>query len=144
MPTNNSGMMAICNDYARVELIDPTGGRTLDNMRVTNATTAQVQRITPYNANDNNRQSDRFVEDGSYLRVKNIALGYTLPRKWLQKVGVESLRVYFNVQNAFTITGYDGYDPEIGSYNQNVKLTGVDFARYPSQRIYTFGMNLKF
>ena len=144
MPTNNSGMMAICNDYARVELIDPTGGRTLDNMRVTNATTAQVQRITPYNANDNNRQSDRFVEDGSYLRVKNIALGYTLPRKWLQKVGVESLRIYFNVQNAFTITGYDGYDPEIGSYNQNVKLTGVDFARYPSQRIYTFGMNLKF
>lgn len=144
MPTNNSGMMAICNDYARVELIDATGERTLENMHVTNATTAQVQRITPYNANDNNRQSDRFVENGSYLRVKNIALGYTLPRQWLQKVGIESLRVYCNIQNAFTITGYDGYDPEIGSYNQNVKLTGIDFARYPSQRIYTFGLNVNF
>ena len=144
MPTNNSGMMAICNDYARVELIDATGERTLENMHVTNATTAQVQRITPYNANDNNRQSDRFVENGSYLRVKNIALGYTLPRQWLQKVGIESLRVYCNIQNAFTITGYDGYDPEIGSYNQNVKLTGIDFARYPSQRIYTFCLNVNF
>ena len=144
MPTNNSGMMAICNDYARVELIDPDGERTLQNMHVTNAGSAKVQRITPYNANDNNRQSDRFVEDGSYLRVKNIALGYNLPRKWLQKVGIESVRVYCNIQNAFTITGYDGYDPEIGSYNQNVKLTGIDFARYPSQRIYTFGMNVNF
>ena len=144
MPTNNSGMMAICNDYARVELIDPDGERTLNNMHVTNAGSAKVQRITPYNANDNNRQSDRFVEDGSYLRLKNIALGYNLPRKWLQKVGIESVRVYCNVQNAFTITGYDGYDPEIGSYNQNVKLTGIDFARYPSQRIYTFGMNVNF
>ena len=144
MPTNNSGMMAICNDYARVELIDATGERILSNMHVTNATTAQVQRITPYNANDNNRQSDRFVENGSYLRMKNIALGYTLPRKWLQKVDIESLRVYCNIQNAFTITGYDGYDPEIGSYNQNVKLTGIDFARYPSQRIYTFGLNVNF
>ena len=144
MPTNNSGMMAICNDYARVELIDPDGERTLNNMHVTNAGSAKVQRITPYNANDNNRQSDRFVEDGSYLRLKNIALGYNLPRKWLQKIGIESVRVYCNVQNAFTITGYDGYDPEIGSYNQNVKLTGIDFARYPSQRIYTFGMNVNF
>ena len=144
MPTLNAGMLAICNDYARVELIDPTGGRTLENMHVTNPGSAQVQRITAYNSNDNNRQSDRFVEDGSYLRVKNIALGYTLPKKWLQKVGVENVRVYCNIQNAFTITGYDGYDPEIGSYNQNVKLTGIDFARYPSQRIYTFGMNVNF
>ena len=60
----------------------------------------------------------------------------------LQKVKIENLRVYFNVQNLWTITGYKGYDPEVGAYNQGVLLRGVDYARYPSQRIYTFGLNL--
>ena len=88
--------------------------------------------------------SDRFIEDGSYLRIKNISLGYTFPRSWLEKIGIENLRIYANVQNAFTFTKYKGYDPEIGAYNQNVLTRGIDNARYPSQRIYTFGLNLGF
>ena len=84
------------------------------------------------------------MEDGSYLRLKNVSLGYTLPKSLLEKIGIERVRVYCNIQNLFTITGYDGYDPEVGAYNQNVLLTGVDYARYPSQRIYTFGINVNF
>ena len=144
VPTNNTGMLRICKDYAQVGLIDSNGGNTLENMYVINAGSARVQRITQHNANDNNRTSDRFVEDGSYLRLKNVSLGYTLPKSLLEKIGIERVRVYCNIQNLFTITGYDGYDPEVGAYNQNVLLTGVDYARYPSQRIYTFGINVNF
>ena len=88
--------------------------------------------------------SNRFVEDGSYLRIKNISLGYTFPKKWIRKWRIDNLRIYMNVQNAFTFTKYKGYDPEVGAYNYNVLLRGVDYARYPSQRIYTFGLNLSF
>lgn len=144
IPTNNTGLLRENKDYAQVMLIDPSGENTLSNMYVANAGKASVQRITPHNANDNNRTSDRFVEDGSYLRVKNISLGYTLPRALTGKLGIENLRIYCNIQNAFTITGYSGYDPEVGAYNQNVLLRGLDYARYPSQRIYTFGLNLNF
>ena len=144
VPTNNTGMLRVNKDYAQIGLIDPDGGNTLENMYVINAATAKVQRITQHNANDNNRTSDRFVENGSYLRLKNISLGYTLPKSLLNKFKIERVRVYLNIQNLLTITGYDGYDPEVGAYNQNVLLTGIDYARYPSQRIYTFGLNVNF
>ena len=86
--------------------------------------------------------SNKFVEDGSYLRLRNIALGYTLPGKLTKKWGLNNVRFYVNIQNLFTITKYKGYDPEVGSYNQGVLLRGIDYARYPSQRIYTFGLNV--
>lgn len=131
-------------DLARVELIDPDGPNEIWNVYVSNAATAQVQRLTTADANNNSRMSSRFVEDGSYLRIKNISLGYTFPQKWTRKWHIENLRLYMNVQNAFTFTNYKGYDPEVGAYNYNVLLRGVDYARYPSQRIYTFGLNLSF
>ena len=131
-------------NLARVALIDPNGPNEIWNVHVTNAETAQVQRLTSSDANDNNRMSNRFVEDGSYLRIKNISLGYTFPQRWIRKWKIENLRVYMNIQNAFTFTKYKGYDPEVGAYNYNVLLRGVDYARYPSQRIYTFGLNLSF
>ena len=140
-PMNRWVSLKSVRDYARYDLINPNGGRTLDNMHVTNPG-ASTYRIDQAAANTNDRMSSVFVEDGSYVRIKNLAIGYTLPKKWLQKVKIENLRVYFNVQNLWTITGYSGYDPEVGSYNQNVLLRGVDYARYPSQRIYTFGLNL--
>ena len=140
-PMNRWVSLKSVRDYARYELIATDGERTLDNMRMTNPG-ASTYRIDQAAANTNDRMSSVFVEDGTYVRIKNLAIGYTLPKKWLQKVKIENLRVYFNVQNLWTITGYDGYDPEVGSYNQNVLLRGVDYARYPSQRIYTFGMNL--
>ena len=107
-PMNNSGMLKEATNIARVELIDPTQPATLSNVHVVNAGSAEVQRITASDANDNNRMSSRFVEDGSYLRIKNISLGYTFPKKWISKFNIDNLRVYMNIQNAFTFTKYKG------------------------------------
>lgn len=141
-PMRNSNLLKEATGIARVELIDPSQPEEIWNVHVANPGSAQVQRITTSSANNNNRFSSRFVEDGSYLRIKNIALGYTFPQKWTKKWGIENLRLYMNIQNAFTFTKYKGYDPEVGAYNYNVLLRGVDYARYPSQRIYTFGLNI--
>ncbi|HCK25046.1 MAG TPA: TonB-dependent receptor, partial [Bacteroides graminisolvens] len=92
----------------------------------------------------NYRFSDKFVEDGSYLRIQSISLGYTLPQKWVTKVGLQNMKIYCNLQNVYTFTKYKGYDPEIGSANQDALLTGFDNYRYPTPRIYTFGLNLTF
>lgn len=140
-PANRWVTLKSVRDFARYDLIDPDGERTLANMQMTNPG-ASTYRIDQATANENSRMSSVFIEDGSYLRIKNLALGYTLPKKWLQKAKIDRIRIYFNVQNLFTFTKYKGYDPEVGSYNQNVLLRGVDYARYPSQRIYTFGINL--
>ena len=140
-PTNRWVTLKSVCDFAKYELIDPNGERTLANMQMTNPG-ASTYRIDQATANENARMSNIFIEDGSYVRIKNLAVGYTLPKKLLKKVKIENLRLYFNVQNLWTFTKYNGYDPEVGAYNQNVLLRGVDYARYPSQRIFTFGLNL--
>ena len=88
--------------------------------------------------------SDRFIEDGSFLRLANISLGYTLPKNIVSKLNIDRLRVYVSGQNLFTITGYSGYDPEIGAYNQNSLLQNIDMGHYPLPRMFTFGLNLGF
>lgn len=143
-PMRNSNLLKEVTGIAHVELIDPTQPEEIWNVHVSNPESATVQRLNTADGNDNNRMSSRFVEDGSYLRIKNISLGYTFPQKWTRKWHIENLRVYMNIQNAFTFTKYKGYDPEVGAYNYNVLLRGVDYARYPSQRIYTVGLNLSF
>jgi hypothetical protein len=146
-PMGWGNKLADVSDYARVEMRDPNGSVTdLSNVYLANPRSAKVQRITAngQNMNDNNRVSTRFVEDGSYIRLKTLSLAWNLPKKWLKPLKLDWVQVYGNVQNLFTITGYDGYDPELGSYNQNVKLTGLDNYRYPSQRIYNFGLKVSF
>ena len=85
--------------------------------------------------------SDIYVQDGSYLRLKNISLGYTLPRALTQKVKINRFRVYVMAENLFTWTKYWGYDPEIGTSSTSL---GVDYGVYPQARIYTVGFNLSF
>ena len=144
-PMRNSNLLKEATNIAQIAMHDPeVGDETLSNVYIANADAAKVQRITTSSANDNNRISDRFVEDASYLRVKNISLGYTFPKKWMRRLQIDHLRLYVNIQNLWTITGYKGYDPEVGALNYNVLLRGVDDARYPSQRIYTFGLNFNF
>ena len=98
------------------------------------------------NPNNNDRWSDRYIEDASYLRVKNITLGYTLPKSVCKKLYVDNVRLYCNIQNLFTITGYDGYDPEVGAStaDQNGYVYGLDNGRYPSPTVYSFGLNVTF
>lgn len=144
-PMRNSNLLKEATNIALIAKRDPNvGDDVLSNVYISNAEQAQVQRVTTSSANDNNRISDRFIEDASYLRVKNISLGYTLPQKWTRRLQIEHLRLYVNIQNLWTITNYKGYDPEIGALNYNILLRGVDDARYPSQRIYTFGLNFNF
>lgn len=88
--------------------------------------------------------SDRYVEKGDYLRIQNVTLGYTLSSNFASQIGFTRLRIYATAQNLFTLTKYSGYDPEIGSFNQNILLSGIDNGRYPSPRTYTFGVNLDF
>ena len=103
-----------------------------------------VPRFSQLNVNANDRMSDRWIEDGSFIRIQNISLGYTLPRDLTQRVKVEKLRVYANAQNLFVITNYSGFDPEIGAFNQDALLQNVDMGRYPSPRVFTFGVNVDF
>jgi len=91
----------------------------------------------PFGNSINSDPSSRFVESGSYLRLKNIQLGYTIPNRLLKNVGINSLRVYVAATNLFTITDYSGYDPEIGG-------AGVDYGNYPQARTYTIGAKLNF
>jgi TonB-dependent starch-binding outer membrane protein SusC len=94
--------------------------------------------------NDNRRASDRFIEDGSYVRIQNISFGYTLPTGLLDKAFIKKLKVYGSLQNLYTFTKYSGYDPEIGSFNQNSKLSNVDNGHYPMPRTFTLGVNVEF
>ena len=87
--------------------------------------------------NQNCRVSDRFVENGSYLRLKNITLSYTLPKKWMQKIQLENARISFSCENVATITGYSGFDPE-------VDINGIDSSRYPISRTFSMGLNFNF
>lgn len=136
---------------ARLEPIDasivyPDGSQWyqhIENVQVANPN-ASLPRAIIGDPNDNDRISDRYVEDGSYLRLKNLALGYTFPKKVTRKLGVDNLRIYCNIQNLLTITGYDGYDPEIGVSTMSPNVYGVDYGRYPSPTTYSFGLNLSF
>ncbi len=94
--------------------------------------------------NPNLYNSDRFIESGSYLRIQNVSLGYTLPNSVIRKMKLNRLRVYASGQNLYVFTPYKGLDPEIGSNNQNVFLTNVDLGRYPIPRTITFGINAEF
>jgi len=101
-------------------------------------------RYSFIDANNNSRASDRYVEDGSFIKIKNIQLGYSFPEATASKLGLSSLRVYALAKNAFTFTDYTGYDPEISNGGSPVLDSGVDRGTYPSPRIISLGLNLKF
>ena len=83
--------------------------------------------------------SDLYIQDGSYLRLKNLTLGYTLPRHLTQKIQVNRLRLFARAENLFTWTRYWGFDPEIGSGSTSL---GVDYGVYPQARTFTVGFNI--
>ena len=95
-------------------------------------------------ANNNYRASDLWVEDASFLRARNVQLGYTLPQKWTQKVAVQRFRIYAQVENLFTLTKYSGCDPEVTGGNGFSSDLGVDRGVYPQSRTFSVGVNLNF
>lgn len=125
--------------------------------RLFNASTAVLDRWTPTNTNTdvpravssdpnrNSRASSRFIEDGSYMRIKNLAIGYTLPSQWLGKT-ISNVRVYVSSQNLLTVTNYSGYDPEIGvrtGINSSLG-TGIDYGQFPQPRTFIGGLQVTF
>lgn len=144
-PRENTNLLKSALDYAKLDLINPDGPNDYRNVYIVSGD-PYLSRMAASSTSSvsNHRFSDRFVEDGSYLRIQNISLSYNLPQQWISGIGLENVKVYTNLQNLYTFTKYSGYDPEIGSMNQDALMTGIDNARYPLPRIYTFGLNVTF
>ena len=119
-----------------------------------NHSTRALERWTPDNPdatepravwgdpNLNTRDSDRFIEDGSYVRLKNVVVGYTLPGNFAQRMGFRSARLYVQGQNLLTATDYSGFDPEVHYAGQTSISRGTDFYTLPQARTITFGINV--
>jgi TonB-linked SusC/RagA family outer membrane protein len=102
-----------------------------------------VPRAVYGDPNNNRRVSDRWLEDGSFLRLNNFQIGYTIPQEVLSKTRVlRSARIYASGQNLFTITKYSGFDPEVSTFNITNTSPGTDFLTYPQARAVTFGVNI--
>ena len=152
----------LVNDFAvgnRYTWIDPENGLNLG--RPSAATIAAyggadglVARLNEINAGANiynpsavstMQLIDYAVENASFLRVQNITVGYTLPKKWMKSIFLESVRIYFTGYNLFCFTGYDGYDPEVDtSSKKNTMCPGIDYAAYPKSRTFVGGINVTF
>ncbi|WP_432221111.1 SusC/RagA family TonB-linked outer membrane protein [Flavobacterium sp. TMP13] len=147
-------------NFARVEL-ETFGGYGLTNAYSNISKEYRNQAWTPENksntysraviedVNKNNRVSDHYVEDGSYLRLRNIKLGYSLPSEFIANVGLTAAKFYISSQNPFTLTKYTGWDPEIGEVRDNngkvgVQARGIDNGAYPITKSFTLGVNLQF
>lgn len=115
----------------------------LNHWTPTNTDTS-IPRPVRSDPNQNNRISTRFIEDGSYVRLKNITLGYTVPTALSKHAAIKSLRVYATTQNLVTWTKYSGYDPEVSADPLSTSSLGRDFGVYPQSRTYTVGLNATF
>ena len=144
-PRENGNILKSALNYAIVEKYDPNGPDDYRNFYVSNAGSTTMPAVQESNANANYvRVSDRLIEDASYFRLQNLSFGYTFPTKWVRKLYLDKVRLYMNIQNVFTISKYKGLDPEVGAMYGDALMTGVDYGRYPSPRIYTFGLNVSF
>jgi len=140
-PLNNTNYFTGVLNYAKTALVNPAGDRNdVNNVYVTNPHTTIVS-LRNDNTNENGRFTNLFLEDASFIRCKNVTIGYNLPQNILAKAHIYSLRLYANVSNAFTITKYTGMDPEVGSWNP--LEAGYDGGYYPQSRVFTVGVNVK-
>lgn len=124
---------------------------------INNATTEALNRWTPTNTNTDipkasvgrtRRVSTRWIYDGSFVRLKNLSLGYNLPATALERLKISKLRFYVSAQNMLTLTGYEGYDPEVNYRSESAtdsnRNLGLDYGSYPNAKSYTVGLNIGF
>jgi hypothetical protein len=133
---------------------DVFNGSQRQDLRYTNRTTAildrwtgegtsnEIPRYTWIDVNNNYRVSDLYIEDGSYAKVKNLQVGYTIPDFWLQRIGASKWRFYISFENLYTLTKYSGADPEIGAMSSFD--IGIDRGIYPHARTVRFGTTITF
>jgi hypothetical protein len=150
----NSNQLKLVAGRARTEAINPgkaydgTDGvwnwfEDVSNVRLANAR-PQAPRATASDPNDNDRVSDRYIEDGSYLRIRDVTLGYSFPPGLVRRCKIETLRLSVNVRNLHTFTRYSGFDPEVGLNTSSPHAYGLDNGRYPSPQIYALGLLISF
>jgi hypothetical protein len=121
---------------------------------VSNQSAAVLDRWTPTNPSNEipratstgnpYQVTSRQVEDGSYIRMRNIQLGYTFPTAWLERIKLSSAKLYISGQNLLTITDYSGYDPEVSRFGQDNLSQGIDYGSYPTAKMYLVGLNIGF
>lgn len=144
-------------NQGRIRLENPAEGtstRLLDRWTPQNQDTdipAFTDQLTRQNANltstlknGGDQRLSRWVENGSYIRLKNVNLAYNFPRALIDKLRLSKLRAYVSAANLITVTKYTGYDPEVSSFNTNDAQIGVDFSNYPSAKTVTFGIDISF
>ncbi len=145
LPNENS--LAVMDD--RFVLVDPvTGKETTDLGRLAELNPQQYDKDAMWSLHSDNKIAitdalDYYLEDGSYLRISNITLGYTLPKSVLSKVHISNMRIYCSLNNIYTFTKYSGYDPEVAA-NSNLLTRGVDNSSYPRSKSWVVGLNLTF
>lgn len=115
----------------------------LDRWTTTNRITDIPRAIGGGNIN-NVRNSTRFVEDGSYLRLKSLTLAYNINPKKLERMKIQKLSLYVTGQNLLTFTKYSGFDPEVNAFGRSATELGIDYGTYPQSRTITFGVNVEF
>lgn len=145
LPNQNS-LSTMAN---RFTLIDPaTGAVTTDLARLAELNPGQYGSDIMWNISENNKtaisdHSSKYIEDGSYLRLNTITLGYTLPRNLVKKAYISNLRVYATANNIHTFTNYTGYDPEV-SATSSALTPGIDNSSFPRAKSWVLGLNLSF
>ncbi len=139
------------NDFGSnfYRLIDPVTGQlatSLERLKALNPDeNSRLWSLSEGNSGNIIYPSSYFVEDGSYLRISQLTLGYTFPAKWMNKARISKLRLYFTANNLYTFTKYSGYDPNVSSSNSDVICTpGFDSRAYPAARSFVVGLNLSF
>ncbi len=141
-----SNQLAAVKDRVKLAAIDASQSdwyNSVENVRVTNPG-ASIPRASINDPNDNDAWSSRYIEDGSYIRLKSVSLSYTLPKKYAQKAGLENVRATISGNNLVTITDYEGYDPEVGASTTSSNVFGLDNGRYPSPTSWAVGLSVSF
>lgn len=117
---------------------------TVKNRWTPENTNTTMPRAVFGDPNNNRRVSDRFVEDASYVRLKNVTFGYTFPTKLLDKIKMRTARIYVTGQNLLTFTNYSGFDPEVSTFGETNTAAGTDFLTFPQSRSLIVGLNIGF
>jgi hypothetical protein len=143
---NQNTLAKMANRFA---LIDPETGKESANLvRLAEINPRQYDNSVLWNISSNNKtaisdHSSYYLEDGSYLRLNSITLGYTLPKKLVQKAKISNARIYCTLNNIHTFTNYTGYDPEV-SASSSALTPGIDNSAYPRSKSWVAGINLTF
>lgn len=140
---NNKNRNSLPQSADRFTYIDPTGANVFDNPEKL----AEINKDATFasiNGSSTLKFHSGYVEDGSYLRLNNVTLGYTFPTKMMDKIKIKSLRVYSSAYNLWTLTNYSGFDPEVNTKSNGGLTPGVDWGAYPRSLSFVFGLNLTF